>query len=64
MSSIERPFASNISENTAVKLCPQLAARLLERLSSINDRTCFLFTMTDSARLACAMREFDDQGLL
>ncbi len=63
MASIERPFASNISENTAVKLCPQLAARLLGRLSPMNDRICFLLTMTDSARCAFAPREFDNQGL-
>jgi hypothetical protein len=64
MGLIERPFASNISENVAVKPHSQLAARLLERcearsphecgqsiLRSINDRICFLFTMTDSKRI-------------
>src|SRR5512136_3125060 len=52
MSSIERPFASNISESAAVKPRSQLAARLLRRLSPINDRICFLFTMTDSTQKA------------
>ena len=48
MSSIERPFASNISENTAVKLCPHWLLAGFRRLGPNGDRIYFLFTMTDS----------------
>ena len=58
---IERPFASNISENVAVKPHSQLEPVFSNdatinsphecrqsTIRSINDRICFLFTMTDS----------------
>ncbi len=50
MASIERPFASNISEGAAVKPRPQTGSSSSQDTHApINDRICFLFTMTDSA---------------
>jgi hypothetical protein len=46
---LERPFASNISESLAVKQKPTLVARPCGSAPQ-DDRTCFLFTMTDSTR--------------
>ena len=59
LSSIERPFASNISESVAVKPRPHWLLAGSGRLGPNGDRIYFLFTMTDSTRFACATRELD-----
>jgi len=52
MASIERPFASNISESAAVKPRPHWLLAHFRLLGPNGDRIYFLFTMTDNARFA------------
>ena len=62
MSSIERPFASNISESAAVKPRPHWLLASFRRLGPNGDRIYFLFTMTDSAHFASRKMQTWFQG--
>ena len=56
--SIERPFASNISESLAVKHSPRWSPVSISCRSRWNGRTCFLFTMTDNTRYELPAKPF------
>ena len=65
MSSIERPFASNISENVAVTQHSQTGSSTAKQITFSGDRIYFLFTMTNSTHnCSKAVGETNNQGTM